>query len=93
MQWEDIPDEFKKNKKLKFDLEMLNEFDQENQLRQEREKGLSQGCAEGLQQGLQQGEDNKARAIAIRMLSTGYDIQEVSVLTGLSSEEIAELNQ
>lgn len=110
-QWEDIPDEFKKDKricavmdacevagfdadkKLKFDLEMLNEFDQENQLRQEREKGLSQGRAEGLQQGLQQGEDNKARAIARKMLSIGYDIQEVSVLTGLSSEEIAELNQ
>ena len=88
---------FDADKKLKFELEMLNEFDRENHLRQEREKGLQQGLEQGLQQGLEQGreqgrEDEKI-AIATKMLSDGLDVELVAKYTGLSSDNLATLNQ
>ncbi|MGN0189679.1 MAG: hypothetical protein ACI395_09215, partial [Candidatus Cryptobacteroides sp.] len=83
--------------KLKFDLEMLNEFDRENHLRQEREKGLSQGLqqgrAEGLQQGREEGREDEKLEIARKMLSDGLDVELVAKYTGLSSSCIASLNQ
>lgn len=76
---------FDADKKLKFELEMLNEFDRENHLRQEREKGL--------QQGLQQGREDKMIEIATKMLSDGLDVELVAKYTGLSLDSLAVLDK
>ena len=68
---------------------MLNEFDRENHLRQEREKGLQ----EGLQQGLQQGREDKMIEIATKMLSDGLDVELVAKYTGLSLDSLAVLDK
>ena len=72
---------FDADKKLKFELEMLNEFDRENHLRQEREKGL------------QQGREDKMIEIATKMLSDGLDVELVAKYTGLSLDSLAVLDK
>lgn len=84
---------FDADKKLKFELEMLNEFDRENHLRQEREKGLQEGLQQGLQQGLEQGRANRTIEIVRKMLSDGLDVELVAKYTGLSSDEISALKE
>ena len=49
------------------------------------------GFAEGRAEGLTEGEGNKAREIALGMLTKGYAIDIISDLTGLTEDEIKHL--
>ena len=54
-------------------------------------KGRAEGLAEGEARGEARGEANKAREIALGMLSRGYAVDIISDLTGLAEEEIRHL--
>ncbi len=58
-------------------------------------EGLEQGIAKGLEQGLEQGrtegEIRKAMEIARALKSSGMPLAEISRITGLSNEKLAEL--
>ena len=59
------------------------------------QKGHAAGLAEGLEQGLEQGrtegEIRKAMEIAQALKSSGMPLAEISRITGLSNEKLAEL--
>jgi predicted transposase/invertase (TIGR01784 family) len=52
---------------------------------------LEEGREEGLQEGLQAGKEEKARQIALKMLSAGFSVQEIARFTDLSPAAIEEL--
>ena len=54
-------------------------------------EGKAEGRAEGRAEGLTEGEGNKAREIALGMLTKGYAIDIISDLTGLTEDEIKHL--
>ena len=54
-------------------------------------KGRAEGKAEGKAEGLAEGEVNKAREIALGMLTKGYAVDIISDLTGLTEDEIRHL--
>ena len=56
-----------------------------------KEDGFEEGKAEGLAEGEAKGEANKAREIALGMLTKGYAVDIISDLTGLTEEEIRHL--
>jgi len=53
------------------------------------EKGIKQGLEKGIKQGLEKGK----KEIAINMLRSGMNIDEISRLTGLTTEEIKETSE
>ncbi|NCQ92004.1 MAG: hypothetical protein GPI94_15235 [Microcystis aeruginosa LG13-03] len=55
------------------------------------EKGLQKGRREGEEKGLQKGKEEKARQIALKMLSAGFSIPEIAQFTDLSPDAIEEL--
>ena len=55
------------------------------------DKGIKQGRKEGLKEGIKQGEKNKAINIARNMLSQNLSAEMISSITGLSIEEINDL--
>jgi len=61
-----------------------------------REEGIqigeARGEAKGKAEGKAEGERNKAFEIAKNLLSQGVDVKTISLATGLSPEEIAELS-
>ena len=54
---------------------------------------LEEGMRKGRVQGMQEGEVNKARGIAVSKLQKGYEVSEISEVTGLSIAEIGELTK
>ena len=56
-----------------------------------KEDGFEEGKAKGKAEGLAEGEANKAREIALGMLSKGYAVDIISDLTGLTEDEIRNL--
>ena len=60
-----------------------------------REIGLAEGRAQGLAQGLAQGRAEglaeSSKDIAAKMIKKGYDLKEISELTGLALDEIEKL--
>ena len=54
-------------------------------------EGRAEGKAEGRAEGLAEGEANKAREIALGMLTKGYAVNIISDLTGLTEDEIRHL--
>ncbi len=56
-----------------------------------KEDGFEEGLAEGEARGEARGEANKAREIALGMLSKGYAVDIISDLTGMTEEEIRHL--
>jgi predicted transposase/invertase (TIGR01784 family) len=52
---------------------------------------LEEGEEKGLQKGLQAGKEEKARQIALKMLSAGFSIAEIAQFTDLSPATIEEL--
>ncbi|MBO5482283.1 MAG: hypothetical protein J5978_03045, partial [Spirochaetaceae bacterium] len=54
-------------------------------------EGLSSGIQQGISQGILEGEHKKALETARNMLAFGDSIEKVSVITGLSVEEIEKL--
>ncbi|MFM7878378.1 MAG: flagellar assembly protein H, partial [Microcystis panniformis] len=57
------------------------------------QKGLQKGRQEGRQEGLQAGKEEKARQIALKMLSAGFSISEIAQFTDLSPDAIEELQR
>ena len=55
-------------------------------------EGRVQGMKEGRVQGMQAGKVERDREIALSMLQKGYEISEISEVTGLSVAEIEQLN-
>ncbi|MFM6786420.1 MAG: flagellar assembly protein H, partial [Microcystis panniformis] len=57
------------------------------------EKGLQKGRREGEEKGLQKGKEEKARQIALKMLSAGFSIPEIAQFTDLSPNAIEQLQR
>ncbi|MFM6403602.1 MAG: Rpn family recombination-promoting nuclease/putative transposase, partial [Microcystis sp.] len=55
------------------------------------EEGEEKGLQKGRQEGLQAGKDEKARQIALKMLSAGFSIPEIAQFTDLSPDAIEQL--
>ena len=60
-------------------------------LEEGREEGREEGEEKGLKKGLQAGKEEKARQIALKMLSAGFPIPEIAQFTDLSPDAIEEL--
>ncbi len=54
---------------------------------------LEEGREEGEEKGLQKGKEEKARQIALKMLSAGFPIPEIARFTDLSPDAIEELQR
>jgi predicted transposase/invertase (TIGR01784 family) len=52
---------------------------------------LEEGREEGEEKGLQKGKEEKARQIAMKMLSAGFPVPEIARFTDLSPDAIEEL--
>ncbi|MFM7278007.1 MAG: Rpn family recombination-promoting nuclease/putative transposase, partial [Microcystis aeruginosa] len=57
------------------------------------EEGREEGEEKGLQKGLQAGKEEKARQIALKMLSAGFSIPEIARFTDLSPDMIEQLQR
>ncbi|MFN9675839.1 MAG: Rpn family recombination-promoting nuclease/putative transposase, partial [Microcystis sp.] len=57
------------------------------------QKGRREGEEKGLQKGLQAGKEEKARQIALKMLSAGFSIPEIAQFTDLSPDAIEQLQR
>ena len=55
------------------------------------EEGEEKGRREGEEKGLQKGKEEKARQIALKMLSAGFHVPEIARFTDLSPDAIEEL--
>ena len=62
-------------------------------LEEGREEGREEGEEKGLQKGLQAGKEEKARQIALKMLSAGFSISEIARFTDLSPDAIEQLQR
>ncbi|MCA2726934.1 MAG: flagellar assembly protein H, partial [Microcystis sp. M048S1] len=62
-------------------------------LEEGREEGREEGEEKGLKKGLQAGKEEKARQIALKMLSAGFPIPEIAQFTDLSPATIEELQR
>ena len=74
---------FDRDKREQYDTDMITERDYENILRYAREQGLEQGEAKGSYEA--------SVRIAGKLLASGMSREEVSALTGLSSEQLADI--
>ncbi len=80
------PDErvnYLENQKMRFDYENVMEYAKE----QARDEGLAEGRAKGMAEGRTEGK----REIAKKLLNLGDSIEKISIVTGLSQEEIQAL--
>ena len=57
------------------------------------EEGEEKGRQEGEEKGLKKGKEEKARQIALKMLSAGFPIPEIARFTDLSPDAIEELQR
>ncbi|GBL11108.1 hypothetical protein MSj_02608 [Microcystis aeruginosa Sj] len=57
------------------------------------EEGEEKGRREGEEKGLQKGKEEKARQIALKMLSAGFSIAEIAQFTDLSPDAIKQLQR
>lgn len=73
---------FPKEKRAKYDTDMITEWDHENMMYSAEMKGRKEGLAEGKAEG-------KAE-VARAMLSAGMPVGQIAALTGLTEEQIKE---
>ena len=57
------------------------------------EKGLKKGWHKGRQEGLQEGMQQGRKEIALKLLFTGLDLETVSKCTGLSEENLKNIQK
>ena len=55
-------------------------------------QGMTLGISKGINQGIAQGNIQKAKEIAIKMVNKNIDTKTISEITGLTEEEIEELD-
>ena len=72
-------------------LEEEKEEVREIGLAEGRAQGLAEGRAEGLAEGRAEGLAESSKDIAAKMIKKGYDLKEISELTGLALDEIEKL--
>ena len=70
-----------------------NERDKNTLIHNAEKRGREEGLKEGIQQGIQQASQQKTIEFATMMLKDGKQIKEISKYTGLTSEEILELQK
>ena len=58
-----------------------------------REEGLAEGRASGLADGIIQGQKQEKYYIAKSMLSDGVPVEKIVQYSGLSSEEVADMDE
>ena len=85
-----LVEEAKINNKFRNDYLAMNLHDRDIK-EQAFNEGLSSGIQQGISQGILEGEHKKALETARNMLAFGDSIEKVSVITGLSVEEIEKL--
>lgn len=56
-----------------------------------KQSGIKEGIKQGIQQGMEKGMENKAIEIAKKLLQTNLSLEQISIVTGLTSEEINNL--
>ena len=70
-------------------------YDYENCIEYAEEKGLEEGLAKGREEGREEGEAKgiaeKARSVAVNMLSKGLSVELITECTGLSEAEVKAL--
>jgi len=64
---------------------------EQTELYKVKQEGIEEGMAQGVEKGMVQGALQEKRNNARNALQTGLSIQQVSAITGLSEDEIAEL--
>ena len=57
------------------------------------EEGEEKGRQEGEEKGLKKGKEEKARQIALKMLSAGFPVPEIARFTDLSPDAIEQLQR
>ena len=82
-----------KEEQIKYIKEMTTERDIRNQIVYARDMGREEGLAEGEARGEAKGRAEGKAETALAMLANGLDIALVSKCTGLSEQQIRELNQ
>jgi predicted transposase/invertase (TIGR01784 family) len=69
------------------------EWDKQMIKNSERKEGFEEGMMQGIEQGLEEGSLDKAIEIAKNMINKNIPLEDISEITGLSLEEIKELEQ
>ena len=73
--------------KTKYDSDMINEMDREYQMRQNYKMGLE----DGMQVGKEEGRADERLKIASNMKEQGFAAELIAKVTGLTTEQIAQL--
>ena len=83
------------SEKMKYDYENCIEYAEEKGREKGLEKGLAKGREEGEAKGREEGEAKgiaeKARSVAVNMLSKGLSVELITECTGLSESEVKAL--
>ena len=86
---------FSKEKKLKYKIDKMNEWDiqaqKEYAVRKGFEKGYTDGQAEGLAEGLAEGKAEGKAEVAKAMIEFGMPLSQIQQLTGLTEEQLKTL--
>ncbi len=80
-----------KEHRLRFEANMINELDILYGKRQEFKNGREEGFAAGMEEGEIKGEAKGIRKMALAMKNAGMQFRQISEMTGLSVQEVAEL--
>ena len=80
---------FDKEKKLKYEIDKMNEWDIQAQKEYAVRKGLEEGRQEGLQKGLQKGREETRLSIARKLFEAGTPVDVIVNCTGVDDGTIA----
>ena len=73
------------------EMENREHFAREEGLREGRESGLREGRESGLKEGREAGMKEAQERIALKLKASGMELSEIAEVTGLSEEEIENL--
>ena len=80
---------FDKEKKLKYEIDKMNEWDIQAQKEYAVRKGLEEGLQEGLQKGLQKGREETRLSIARKLFEAGTPVDVIVNCTGVDDGTVA----
>lgn len=86
-EYNDYEDSLKYYRDLKNTIDYAKETAREEGLKE----GIEEGLKEGLKKGLEEGERKKQKEIAIKMINENISIENISKITGLTTDEIKKL--
>ena len=82
---------FSREKRTKYDADMITERDYQNILATAREQGHDAGFAEGEARGIERGRAAGLAEVARKLLASGMPEAQVAEFTGLNVEQLAAL--